>query len=66
MTSERRRNYNTNHGSDYKEPLLMQELELIDSLRAAPEGTTFTFRYRANDSTRKPSVQVFPIGDKVN
>src|SRR5215831_1753327 len=49
MTSKGKRMYHVNHGSSYKEPLSMQELkELIDSLRAAPEGTTLiTFRRRA-------------------
>jgi hypothetical protein len=68
MTSKGRHKYYVNHGRGYKEPLSLQELkELIDSLRAAPEGTTLiTFRRRRNGNTRKPSVQVFPIGNKVN
>ena len=68
MTSKGRRKYHVNHGSSYKEPLSMQELkELIDSLRAAPEGTTLiTFRRRKSGSTRKHSVKVFPIRDKFN
>lgn len=56
-----------NHGSSYKEILSIQELkELIDSLRGAPEETTFTFRCRASGTTGKPSVQVFPIDNKFN
>lgn len=68
MTDKGRRKIYVNYDNRFKEFLSTQQLkELIDSLRVAPKGTTLiTFRHRASGSTRKPSVQVFPIGNKVN
>ena len=68
MTSKDRHKYHVNYDNGFKELVSTQELkELIDSLRAAPEGTTLiTFRRRASGSTRNPSVKLFPIVDKDN